>query len=691
MTSLLDKITQASMKTNKLLLKNDVKSYLVTREGLRKVIPANIQPRNLDKLAFRIEEQDKKDRDLLIKNDQIGKRSQKRNQQVKTLSKISEQMIQDIEEQPKGFEYIDEDGVKRFKRYDTSVEVPDLEEDDGYVRPEVLENVLIEIEDTRQQFLEQYNNKLERYEYLVTEEQYYARLLNEGKISMEDFKYETKYILAEMDALIYELAELQHEIDVGANQAKKQFEEEINERNRSIKLLKERNKEKIRTYQDSLNALNASAFRMEQLPSETEQEYLQRLQQNALVDLPEDILEESRQKANILFRRNMQDITKNQVIIEQVANSFVEEPEKKFELNKIWNLVVSKFKKIYGSNSKVDADTIIEFLNGLIRKMDSDLPIAVEQAIYSEEPILDQGKIHVEQIDTSTIELKKPTMRGEPPLYFRAVLVHRRGDSKYALLYSFTNEIGSFKEYFDEGVPNDRKMQGVRGKIKSSKEIKDKTGITVPDLYEALGEDGKGYTSLNGSSYCKKLIRKFNISPIEVQDTIQSSYKSGINKPQQVEYGMGIHKQHEPKLIPFGQVSILYNKLKNENTLAIKTHQGKSIGGLPNKKISKKLASIIMDLIEGMHPTHDELTRLDKSDRIIYDKVVYLGKLHTDIPHTNETTINDLKKRLKLLEGEIEIGNNSPQLKQEINEIIKNLILFKTITPKQGKDYLKQI
>ena len=27
-------------------------------------------------------------------------------------------MIQDIEEQPKGFEYIDEDGVKRFKRYD---------------------------------------------------------------------------------------------------------------------------------------------------------------------------------------------------------------------------------------------------------------------------------------------------------------------------------------------------------------------------------------------------------------------------------------------------------------------------------------------------------------------------------------------------------------------------------------------
>ena len=131
--------------------------------------------------------------------------------------------------------------------------------------------------------------------------------------------------------------------------------------------------------------------------------------------------------------------------------------------------------------------------------------------------------------------------------------------------------------------------------------------------------------------------------------------------------------------------------MKNENTLAIKTHQGKSIGGLPNKKISKKLASIIMDLIEGMHPTHDELTRLDKSDRIIYDKVVYLGKLHTDIPHTNETTINDLKKRLKLLEGEIEIGNNSPQLKQEINEIIKNLILFKTITPKQGKDYLKQI
>lgn len=693
MTSLLDRITQASMLDNKLLLKNDKFGTLVSKEGLRKVMPTLLHQPSIDKLGFKIEEQNRLDRDLLLKNDKIGKKSHKRNQQVKPLTKVQESMIETQEQEPTGYEYVDEDGVKRFRRYDTSVEQPDLEDVPDFISGDQLDMYRKEINNIKELKLQEYEKKVERYEYLVGEEQYFARLLNEGKISMDDFKYEMRYLLGDMDALIYELAELQQDIDVGADEAQKELEEKVREHNRLVKLAKDRNKEKIRNYQDALNVLNSSAFKQEQLPSETEQEYLQRLQQNAMVDLPEDVLEEAKQKANVMFRSNLSKLTRDQVKIELIANSFVDEPEKKFELNKIWSLVETKFRKIYGNAQNLDAETIAEFLHTIVRRQEatSELPEAVERELFSEEE--EVGKVYTQQVDTTTILYRKPNIRGEPSLYLRCVIIHRRGghNDTFSLLYSFTGAQGSFKEYFDTGIPDNRKTPSKRGKEKSSTEIKDKTGITIQDLYEAIGESGERRESINGSSYCKALIKKFRISPVEVQDTNQTAYQISKGKPKQVEYGMGIHKPHEPKLIPFGQVSILYNKLKNENTLAIKTHQGKSIGGLPNKKISKKLVTIILDLIEGVHPTHDELTRLDKQDRIIYDKVVYLGKLHTHLPHTNDTTIHDLKKRLKLLEGEIEIGNNSPQLKHEISEIIKNLVLFKTITPKQAKEYLKQI
>ena len=50
----------------------------------------------------------------------------------------------------------------------------------------------------------------------------------------------------------------------------------------------------------------------------------------------------------------------------------------------------------------------------------------------------------------------------------------------------------------------------------------------------------------------------------------------------------------------------------------------------------------------------------------------------------------ELKKRLKLLEAEIEIGNNSPQIKQEIKKILIHLHQLNVITKKQIDEHLKQ-
>ena len=74
----------------------------------------------------------------------------------------------------------------------------------------------------------------------------------------------------------------------------------------------------------------------------------------------------------------------------------------------------------------------------------------------------------------------------------------------------------------------------------------------------------------------------------------------------------------------------------------------------------------------------------------MYDRLVNLAKLHKLIPHNVEKTKNDYKKRLKILEGEIEIGNNNHDIIKEIKEIKESLRNLGCINKTQQNDYLKQ-
>ena len=53
-------------------------------------------------------------------------------------------------------------------------------------------------------------------------------------------------------------------------------------------------------------------------------------------------------------------------------------------------------------------------------------------------------------------------------------------------------------------------------------------------------------------------------------------------------------------------------------------------------------------------------------------------------------TVYDLKQRLQLLEGEINIGNNNPKILQESINILHQLKDFNVITKKKIKEYLSQ-
>ena len=115
-----------------------------------------------------------------------------------------------------------------------------------------------------------------------------------------------------------------------------------------------------------------------------------------------------------------------------------------------------------------------------------------------------------------------------------------------------------------------------------------------------------------------------------------------------------------------------------------------SIVGLKNTKVSDKFVKIIMNMIDNIHPTMQDINGLSAQEKQLYDRLIVLAGLNKMMPHTRDKTINDYKKQMKLIEGEIIAGNNSPLLLQELYVVIHSLKDFGILSQKDIKSYLAQ-
>jgi hypothetical protein len=655
------------------------------------------------------------DQELLLQNDKIGKINRRRNQVPKVLSKVENEIIKEFElSNPTGFEARNpRTGAIEYRQFNTEgIEPPDLqppafieglEDYAGYIIPD--EEILQRIKEIQQEKLDEfaeYEDALDFANELEVDKQMLIDKLNRGNISQVE-----KVLLRRQ---IEEIERNQQDVRVFANDLSTNIEvnytaqiqyayDKAREHNALVKARNDENLQAIKLYQARLNLLNSNAFNTEKQPNETEDEYLQRLVQNAEMTLPENQLQEATNQIRQEFRKRISELTKDTVKIDQISNSF--ETDDKHNLIKIWRLVKDKYNRTYGlTNKSVEAETIVIFLQGLLHREESisELPSGVQDILsgINEEgqEVIEQGNLIISpNVAENYVMVQKANITGQPPLYFKVVheIPGRHVQQKYALLYSFNGQPGSYKEYFaggkEGGVPADRTIMGVN-KLKSNDEIREKTGITTEDICKVAQLTPTA--QLNPYQVSKKLIQIYRIPAYTVEEVGQKPYGVYSNRPKdKIEYGLGIPKVNEPKFVPFGHLQISLPNLKYKNTLSVRTHLGKTIGGIPNVKISKKLTSILLNLFENLHPTHEDINRLSAEERHLYDRVVHLGKLHTRLPHTNEKTVADLKKRLKLLEGEIEIGNNSPQLITEIKHILKMLKDLHVITEKQKKEYEK--
>ena len=494
-----------------------------------------------------------------------------------------------------------------------------------------------------------------------------------------------------------------------ANRAKELFKEQIidaeddlnhfynimqeNEGNKSLyqaelERVKQGNQAKIKSYQDELNTLNRGAFTMSKSSNETEEEYLQRLMDNAEIEEPDEILRDAEEFAIRNFKNKLKELIRDDTLVEQVANSL--SIDNKVSILKTFPRFKKKFMELYGFDNKHLLMTdILNFARDYVEEKLPATDREIERMLASEELELESFNppshiitgLKITAIPEENMLEVENTVNNDQ-VYFRPAI----WENKKILLYSFTGERESWIDFRNRGVNNP-----------ASTDILNQTGITKKQIELVL-------ESSNVQSMIETLFKKYKIpfttpntsEDLTIIDEVYSKLlPKKVGKPKMYldkdveRFGMGLPEEI-PEYAKFGKALIMPNKLFYKNILALKHHTHREIQGFKNVKVSEKFVEIIMKMLKGGKATSRELKDLPSQEQILYDKLIMFSGLHKHIEHDKDRTVGELKKRLRMIEGEIEVGNDNPELIRELYHLIHTLKEFREISAKEANEYMRQ-
>ena len=153
--------------------------------------------------------------------------------------------------------------------------------------------------------------------------------------------------------------------------------------------------------------------------------------------------------------------------------------------------------------------------------------------------------------------------------------------------------------------------------------------------------------------------------------------------------GKGVGRKHAEK-VAFGRVDIHPNRLFYDNILRI-TKSGRDLTGFPQKKVSDAFVDVVFMVLKGQTPTLRVFKKLSEEERKLYDTLVFMSGLSKEIEHTGSGVKEDLKKRLQLIEGEIEAGNTNPLLIKEARQVLHHMAQMKMVSRPKAVAHLKQL
>lgn len=568
--------------------------------------------------------------------------------------------------------------------------------DEANIEVEKIGYALFERQTDLKNMLKQRKEAIKKIDELPIPETFVRRQLDSGKFIMypnpnfDKQKFATELTKRLMIERIQEVDDNLDEVKAEITDLKDRYDEfnikianipQVKmENDAKISVVKQANKERIKAYQENLNLMNRGAFQQDQMPNESEEDYVNRLQSNAEVDYVDDIKFEADMEVKRKFKEGLKQIVRDDAIVEQVANSIrINEIGIKKDIVKKFPLFKKKFVDLYGVNNKlVKATDITNFIDAFSKSLTGDdalleyliegNPAQAEGARQLQEALQTELRqeetVEMAENNKSKVFIMTNPVNGRK-LYWRLGQFIDEDSMTYqnTALYSMTGKRETYVEY----IAN-----------QSNKIIKEQTGFTAKYLTEF-------FEKKNPSKMLALIIEP--TSEYELNFPIA---KIPNRNDDGFTIGWGIKADEIPQLVDFGKIKLALHKLFYENILSARHNNGNRIAGFANVKVSDDLVAIIMKLAKGDKILKQEVNGLKKTEQMIYDTLLSLASLHKTTPNNKDATITSMKERMVLIGGEIEAGNDNKALVKELYNIVKALKSFGVISNKEAIRYLSQ-
>ena len=496
----------------------------------------------------------------------------------------------------------------------------------------------------------------------------------------------------------------------------------------------ESNKQKNLMYFNELNRLNSGAFNMSKLPYETDQQYQQRLIDHSQIEAPEQVKYDASIYTQKDFRSHLRNLLNDESKIESVTNSFTAE-----ELSNIlgrWAQFEKNYLETFGRNNEyVTVSDLVDFFKNPTTSTEF-------AAKLKSGPIKPSGPS-----DNFISQVERPGLLNITNKQTGLSLQIKLTDDKRRLKFGINNEgeqelppkrrTALLRQMIaSTGLTENEFLKAIRSHPEDLKLMKNMTDNIItkyPEIIqepepepepELIAEPQVGLltkTSLKMSKkkqeaikLSKKQEREFKLAmekrqsskldqealkleqylaeiegPLIAEATPASETKS---KKSQVGRGLGygIKNEHlNNKQIQFGNLEINGDKLWNEHILAVRS-KGYMVHNMPSTKISNEFVDLILSIIKGEKVTEHEIKSLKLGERQLYDLLLEKAKIIKELPNTKSKTLQELRDRLEILQGEFEAGNTNPELVAELKAVPKKLHMLKAITGKQLKEFISQ-
>lgn len=521
-------------------------------------------------------------------------------------------------------------------------------------------------------------------------------------------------------------------------------------------------------YASELKRVNMGSFNVERLPTETEEQYVQRLTINSQIPFDNSTAKTlSDIERNNLFKDNLKLLFQSNPFIEKILNYYKTTNDHYiFIMNQYFNLFKEDYLKVYGYNNKSIVDnpeTFIEIVDNFCRAGDDGKPelitpskdIENKQKYLTLEPLLNklstiekfvnpiQSLTYQEQANEllrlQTLPMKTPqeekiqeilteeeVLRNKINAYIKGFTDNQKNilkledpadpTNKKYLMY-INQDVKKANEYDDDGniiktiqfTHTKNKpilLMSYTGNKGTFKELSNRKSenyslykellykflkLNSDDIQRLFGISSTGVIPVEGII---KIITLLGLQPTllaENEIPILKNPRKSTTKESRPIIGLGI-KEDIPEYVEFGKYILLLKKLFLKNILSIHKKNHQKVPGFKNYNVSNEFVNLIMKLIKKENLTPQDLSTLKLGEKELLDTLLTLCELNKKIiTGSGSETLNKVKEQLKLIEGQIEAGNNNPLMKDELYKVLFKLVSLGSITEKQARTHYKNI